>query len=91
MTKVTQLEPTMKFKRARLKAKLSAEEACFRLHICRKTLWRYESGLATIPPDFIANAAIVYNAPELITWYCLEYCPVGMNHYCPMGKKEKAA
>ncbi len=60
---------------SRLSSRLSAAEA---LGLSESTLADYELGKTkVIPSDKIVLMADLYNAPELMAWYCASECPIG--------------
>jgi len=75
------------YKQARIRAKMSAEEAAFRVRIGISSLYRYESGEQATPPDVVCLMARVYSAPWLPKWHCLHQCPIGMQYGCPEIEK----
>lgn len=55
----------------------SREGAAELLGISVSTLADYELGnTKVVPVDKVILMADLYNAPELITWYCMKECPV---------------
>lgn len=66
----------------------SRERASEILNMSPDTLYNIESGRTkTISPDSIVAMANAYNAPELITDYCVNSCPV--KGFLPLATKEK--
>ena len=45
--------------------------------VTEDSLKKYELGNTRPPNDVIAFMADAYNAPELISWYCANECPLG--------------
>lgn len=65
----------------------SREGAAEMLGISVSSLAGYELGITkVIPVDKIVLMAELYNAPELMTWYCTSECPIGRNLPIPSGK-----
>jgi transcriptional regulator with XRE-family HTH domain len=75
------------YKEARASAKMSAEEAAFRVRIGISSLYRYESGEQAAPDDVVCMMAKVYKAPELPQWHCMNRCQVGIEFGCPIQKE----
>ena len=70
---------------SRLKSRERASEL---LNISPDTLYNIESGRTkTISAENIAAMADVYNAPELITEYCVNECPI--HGFLPLATKER--
>jgi len=65
------------FKEARIRARLSQEEAAFRLHIGTRTLHNYERQITVTPPEIALKMQEIYQDPTLTARYCSEYCPIG--------------
>ena len=69
----------------RLKSRESAAEV---LNIAPDTLGKYERGeVKCIPPDRVAEMASAYNAPELMTNYCMKECPI--HGFLPLATKAR--
>lgn len=64
-------------KGARLKARMTREEAAFRLHVAVRTLYGYEKGHRIPPPEVVCSMANVYDNDHILNWYCLNKCPIG--------------
>ena len=65
------------YKLARKRARLTLEEAAFRLHVAPRTLAKYEAGENTPPPEVVVAMSRQYHAPELTALYCRENCAIG--------------
>jgi Helix-turn-helix. len=65
------------YKRARKRARLTIEEAAFRLHVAPRTLAKYEAGENTPPPEVVLAMSREYRAPELVARYCRQNCAIG--------------
>lgn len=69
--------------KARLKASKyndrlkSREGAAELLHINQATLAKYELETLNVPNDMVVLMADLYNAPELLNWYCCNECSIG--------------
>lgn len=57
----------------------SREGAADIMSIDRGRLYRIESGITNPYPEEIHLMADLYNAPELVNYYCTELCPLGCN------------
>lgn len=69
---------------ARLKSQEGAAEL---LNISPDTLSNYENGRTKkVPVEAICQMAKVYNAPELITEYCMKECPI--HGFLPLATRE---
>ena len=67
----------------------SREGASELLGISVSTLADYELGnTKVVPVDKVVLMADLYNAPELITGYCMEECPV--HGFLPLATEEKS-
>lgn len=56
----------------------SKEGASELLGVSVSTLSDYELGITkVVPPDMVLKMADLYNAPELVNYYCTEICPLG--------------
>ena len=56
----------------------SREYTAERLGLSTATLANYELGVTKIvPPDAVVMMADLYNAPELLYYYCANECPIG--------------
>lgn len=44
----------------------------------KDTLAKYELGILRVPCDVVVMMADAYHAPELLTRYCAEECPIGI-------------
>jgi len=62
---------------ARKAARLSREEAAFRLHVGARTLANYEDGKSVPPPEVVLEMGRVYNNRWLPHRYCRMYCAIG--------------
>lgn len=70
---------------SRFKTREGAAEV---LNIAPYTLGQYERGeTKVIPPDRVADMARAYKAPELLTDYCMNVCPV--HGFLPLATKAK--
>lgn len=74
------------YKKARIQAsetndKLrSREGASELLDVSVGSLLNYETGVCKqIPADVVVKMAEIYNAPELMNYYCCNECPIGKN------------
>ena len=69
--------------------KLSSREgAAELLGISVSSLQKYELGVTkTVPVDMVVLMADLYNAPELVTGYCMRECPV--HGFLPLATEEK--
>lgn len=47
--------------------------------VTEDSLKKYELDITRPPNDVVALMADAYNAPELISWYCANECPLGRN------------
>lgn len=66
----------------------SRDGAAEKLGISSETLKNYELGITkVIPVDRVVEMAELYNAPELITRYCVEECPV--HGFLPLSVEPK--
>lgn len=72
-----------KYRRARIRASKHNDRLCSRLgaadalNISESQLGDYERGLTKIiPPENVVRMADEYNAPELLTSYCIDDCPI---------------
>ncbi|MBQ9437650.1 MAG: helix-turn-helix domain-containing protein [Lachnospiraceae bacterium] len=69
----------------RLRSRESASEI---LNMSPDTLYNIEAGRTkTIPADSVVSMAEAYNAPELMTEYCVHECPI--HGFLPLATKEK--
>lgn len=75
------------YREARFYAGMSAEEAAFRLSVGIRTLYRYERGETVPPADVVCMMAKTYRKPEMLHRYCLDSCPIGMQHGCQVEKE----
>lgn len=67
----------------------SREGAVELLGISVSTLADYELGnTKVVPVDKVVLMADLYNAPELITWYCMRECPV--HGFLTLATEEKS-
>lgn len=67
----------------------SREGAAELLGISVSTLADYELGnTKVVPVDKVVLMADLYNAPELITWYCMRECPV--HGFLTLATEEKS-
>lgn len=67
----------------------SREGAAELLGISVSTLADYELGnTKVVPVDKVILMADLYNAPELITWYCMKECPV--HGFLTLATEEKS-
>ena len=67
----------------------SRERASELLGISASTLSDYELGVTkVVPVDKVVLMADLYNAPELITGYCVRECPV--HGFLPLATEEKS-
>lgn len=64
------------YQRARERARMSREEAAFRLHVAPRTLAYYEAGERVPPPEVVLEMGQLYGQPDLTQRYCRE-CPIG--------------
>jgi hypothetical protein len=56
----------------------SRESAAELLGVSPDSLKNYELGLCkTVPNDVVVRMADLYNAPQLLNWYCMNECPIG--------------
>ena len=55
----------------------SRESASEQLGISVSTLSNYELGITTPPVDIVVKMSDLYNAPEILNYYCKSYCPIG--------------
>lgn len=62
---------------ARKAARMSREEAAFRLHVGARTLANYEDGKSVPPPEVVLEMGKVYNNPWLPHRYCRMHCAIG--------------
>lgn len=70
---------------ARLKTQEGAAEI---LNIASYTLGEYERGdVKVVPADRVVDMARAYNAPELMTDYCVNVCPI--KGFLPMATEER--
>ncbi len=46
--------------------------------VTEDSLKKYELGINNPPNSVVALMADAYNAPELLSWYCANECPLGM-------------
>ncbi len=81
--------------KARKRAAIYNERLCSRegaselLGISVSTLADYELGnTKVVPVDKVVLMSDLYNAPELITGYCMEECPV--HGFLPLATEEKS-
>lgn len=51
--------------------------AAERLNVSESSLRDYETGLTPVPVDVVVRMADLYGAPELMTGYCKNECPIG--------------
>ncbi len=65
------------YKEARKQARLSIEEAAFRLHIAPRTLSKYESGELDVHPEMVVKMSELYGTHELPLEHCAKKCPIG--------------
>lgn len=66
----------------------SRDSAADMLGISPYTLADYELGSTkVVPVDRVMRMADLYNAPELITWYCKYECPI--HGFLPLATEEK--
>lgn len=67
----------------------SREGAAELLGISVSTLADYELGnTKVVPVDKVVLMADLYNAPELITWYCMRECPI--HGFLTLATEEKS-
>lgn len=67
----------------------SREGAAELLEISVSTLADYELGnTKVVPVDKVVLMSDLYNAPELITWYCMRECPV--HGFLTLATEEKS-
>lgn len=67
----------------------SREGAAELLGISVSTLADYELGnTKVVPVDKVVLMADLYNTPELVTWYCMNECPV--HGFLPLAVEEKS-
>jgi transcriptional regulator with XRE-family HTH domain len=57
----------------------SREGASELLGLSPSTLADYELGNIRVPVDKVLLMADLYNAPELMNWYCCSECPLGVD------------
>jgi len=69
------------YKTDRKSAKLSIEEAAFKLNIATRTLCNYEAGKSIPPPETVLAMSEEYRSPKLTRWYCRTECAIGQA-YC---------
>jgi DNA-binding XRE family transcriptional regulator len=62
---------------ARVKARMTREEAAYKLYIAVRTLYSYEKGHRVPPPEVIRSMASLYSNKQILGWYCSERCPIG--------------
>lgn len=85
MANITAKTSSNKFYQARCEASShneqlkSREGAADIMSIDRGRLYRIESGITNPYPEEIHLMADLYNAPELVNYYCTELCPLGCN------------
>lgn len=47
--------------------------------VTEDSIKKYELDITRPPNDVVALMADAYNAPELVSWYCTNECPLGKN------------
>lgn len=65
------------YRDARKQAKLSIEEAAFRLNIGIRTLVNYEQGYHVPPPEVVLAMSRLYKQPWMTQRYCRDFCAIG--------------
>lgn len=83
------------YKKARIQAaefndKLKSREgAAEMLGVSQSSLLNYENGVCKqVPPDVVVNMADIYNAPEIMNYYCSNECPIGKHTVTELEIKE---
>ena len=89
---IKEVDTTYKFARlnaARYNDKLKSREgAAELLYINPTTLARYELGTLNVSNEMALLMSEIYNAPELIPWYCKNECGIGRNSKFEIEVKE---
>lgn len=65
----------------------SREGASEDLCVSKDMLLNYELGLNPVPVNMICKMSDVYNAPELLNYYCCNECPIGKRTVSPISKE----
>ena len=65
----------------------SMEGASEFLCVSKDMLINYELGLNPVPVDMVCRMADIYNAPELLNYYCCNECPIGKRTVSPVSKE----
>lgn len=68
------------YRGARKRARLSIEEAAFRLHIAPRTLCKYEAEESIPPPEVVLEMSKLYGCPDITQRYCRECCAIGRTY-----------
>lgn len=76
MTKGGNLTTLNMYKRGRLEARMTIEEAAEELHIAPRTLAKYEADDTEPSPAMALQMSRVYRQPEITYQYCRN-CPIG--------------
>lgn len=78
------------YREARIKSRMTVEEAAWRLHIGVRSLYRYESGEQQTPADVVRGMVETYGDTELAYMHCTQMCPLGRIFGCPVAQKNTA-
>jgi len=68
------------FKQARNEARLTLEQASFRIPCGRRNLCKYEAGQVIPGPDVVLGMSRAYRRPEMTQIYCREFCAIGREY-----------